>query len=167
MALSGQRIQPDRFALIPRTLIFLLRGDQVLLMRLHESRGAWGGKYNGVGGHIEAGEDPLTAALRETAEETGLAPAALRLAGVIVVYPGSSPGIGLYVYVGEVAGGEAIAAQEGTPEWVSLDEIEEKPLVEDLLMILPRAVACYNQKETFSAITTFDDDGFPIVHFTS
>ncbi|HHH82541.1 MAG TPA: NUDIX domain-containing protein, partial [Chloroflexi bacterium] len=68
MALSGQRIQPERFTLIPRTLVFLLRGDRVLLMRLHENRGAWAGKYNGVGGHVEAGEDPLTAAMRETAE---------------------------------------------------------------------------------------------------
>lgn len=166
MALSGQRIQLDRFAVIPRTLIFLLRSDQVLLIRLNDDRGSWGGKFNGVGGHIEAGEDPLTAAMRETAEETGLAPASLQLVGVIIVYPGSSPGVGLYVFVGEVAGGEFVPTQEGTPEWVPLDRIDSIPLVEDLATILPKALTCYRQGETFSAITTFDEQGMPIVHFT-
>lgn len=47
--------------------VFIVRNDQVLL-RMHEKYGIW----CSVGGHIESGEDPIQAALREVAEEAGL-----------------------------------------------------------------------------------------------
>ena len=68
MTLAGQRVSKDRYTIIPRTLSFLVHEETVLLIRIREDRGAWGGKYNGVGGHIEPGEDPLSAARRELVE---------------------------------------------------------------------------------------------------
>jgi len=63
MSLDGQRADPDRYTLVPRTLTFLFQADQVLLLKV--DRGGWAGLYNGIGGHLEQGEDPLTAAVRE------------------------------------------------------------------------------------------------------
>ena len=72
MPASDQGIRRDRYMLIPRTLIFLRRGESVLLIRGAPNKPLWANKYNGVGGHIERGEDALSAARRELREETGL-----------------------------------------------------------------------------------------------
>jgi 8-oxo-dGTP diphosphatase len=70
---SDQVVSRDRYSLIPRCLIFLQRADEVLLFKGSPDKRLWPGRYNGVGGHIERGEDVLSAARRELLEETGLA----------------------------------------------------------------------------------------------
>jgi 8-oxo-dGTP diphosphatase len=147
----GQAPDPERYALIPRTLTFLLRDQQVLLLRLADGRGAWAGHYNGIGGHLERGEDPLSAARREVAEETGSEPRGLRLCGVVTVDPGGRLGIGLYVFVGELDGNPLRDGPEGSSEWVAPGRLAGLPLVRDLPFLLPRALAAYREGTTFSA----------------
>ena len=72
MPASDQGVSTDRYALIPRVLIFLIRDNQVLLLKGSEDKRLWANRFNGIGGHIEPGEDPLSAAYRELFEETGL-----------------------------------------------------------------------------------------------
>ena len=49
---------------------FMFEGDRAALIR--KKRPAWQlGKLNGIGGHIEDGESPLDAMVREFREETG------------------------------------------------------------------------------------------------
>lgn len=64
--------------------IFLLRGDEVLLVRRCNT-GFEDGKLSVVAGHVEPGESVTRAALRETAEEVGVAlsPDRLRVVGVM------------------------------------------------------------------------------------
>ena len=52
------------------TLLFLRQGDEVLLAM--KKRGFGEGRWNGVGGKVEKGEDELHAAYRELEEETGI-----------------------------------------------------------------------------------------------
>ena len=52
------------------TLLFVVQGDQVLL--IHKKTGHGLGKVNGPGGKLEPGEGILECALRETFEETGV-----------------------------------------------------------------------------------------------
>jgi 8-oxo-dGTP diphosphatase len=167
MSLSGQRVQAGRYSVVPRCLVFLLREAQVLLIRIAVDRGHWAGLLNGIGGHIERGEDPRSAALREIKEETGLilSPSSLCLSGVVTVDVGSSPGIGLYIFVGETEVSEIKNSSEGNPEWIDLDSFEKQTLVNDLPALLPRAIKSYHDKQPFSAVTTFDKDGRPIIHF--
>ena len=52
------------------TLMFIVDGDQVLLIR--KKRGFGMGKINGPGGKLDAGETELQCAVRETEEELGV-----------------------------------------------------------------------------------------------
>lgn len=52
------------------TLCFLVKEGEVLLAM--KKRGFGAGKWNGIGGKVEAGEDIKTAAVREIGEEIGV-----------------------------------------------------------------------------------------------
>jgi 8-oxo-dGTP diphosphatase len=164
MSLAGQRLQPERYSVIPRTLTFLTRPGEVLLMRVPPGRGAWAGRFNGVGGHLEQGEDPLSSAAREIAEETGLTAEALQLAGVVVIDTGGTPGIGLYVFRGTCPPGTPTPGKEGTAEWVETSRLEDLPLVEDLPALLPRVLEAEG-RPPFSASYTYAQDGRLTIRF--
>ena len=159
MSQAGQRLDPSRYTIIPRTLSFLMRGHQVLLLRLGADRGEWAGRLNGIGGHIEACEDVLASARREIREEAGLTPGDLRLCGVVLIDAGP-PGIGLFVFVGTAQGDlPQQSGPEGQAVWVDLDRLSEEATVEDLPELLPRALEGYAGKICFFAHYRYDPTG--------
>lgn len=79
-AVSGAR--PRHTARLA-TVAFVTCGDAVLLHRHSARSDRFQGRWNGVGGHVEAGEGIRAAARRELLEETGLDLPGLRLRGVI------------------------------------------------------------------------------------
>jgi len=135
MPISDQGVTRDRYMLIPRVLIFILRGNRVLLLRGSPSKRLWANKYNGIGGHVEPGEDILSSARRELLEESGLI-VDLWLCGTVVVETGENPGIGIYVFCGESPEGEPKTSAEGTLEWVPFDDVSILPTVEDIPVLL-------------------------------
>lgn len=141
----------NRYTLVPRTLMFITRGREVLLLKGAPGKRLYANLYNGVGGHIERGEDVLSAAQRELAEETGLQGIDLWLCGVITVDIGQNPGIAIFVLRGECAEGEPVASSEGTLVWVDFEATTDLPLVEDLYALLPRVLAMKPGDEPFSA----------------
>ncbi len=161
MPVNEQGVTLDRYMLIPRVLIFITRGSRVLLLKGAPTKRIWANKFNGVGGHVEPGEDVLSAARRELLEETGLTAESvpdLRLCGTVVVNTEQNPGIGMYVFMGECREGEPMASTEGALEWVPIDSIGEHPTVEDLPILLERIRHMKAGDPPFSARSFYQDN---------
>jgi 8-oxo-dGTP diphosphatase len=163
MPQSDQGVTKDRYMIIPRTAIFLRRGDSYLLLKGAPTKRLWANKYNGLGGHIERGEDVFSAAKRELLEETRLC-ADLWLCGTLIVDAGET-GIGLYIFSGECLKGEPVPSPEGTAEWVAFESIHQLPVVEDLPVLLSKIHTMKRGDIPFSARSYYDKDGKLIVEF--
>ena len=163
MPQSDQGVTNDRYAVIPRTAIFLRRGDSFLLLKGAPTKRLWANKYNGLGGHIERGEDVLAAAKRELLEETGLT-ADLWLCGTLIVDAGET-GIALYFFTGECPQGEPVPSKEGSAEWIPFDRISTLPIVEDLPVLLTRIQSMKRGDPPFNARSYYDEREQLIVEF--
>ncbi len=158
MPVSEQGVSRARYTLVPRVLIFVRRGTRVLLLKGAPDKRLWAGKYNGLGGHVEPGEDLLSAARRELAEEAGLE-ADLRLCGTVIVDTGQTPGVGLFVFAGEWTGGEPRPSAEGRLEWVETSAVSSLPCVEDLPVLLDAVLRRGPGDPPFSARSFYDAEG--------
>ena len=164
MPVSDQVVNLNRYMLIPRTAIFVRRDDSYLLLKGAPTKRLWAGKYNGVGGHVNPGEDALSAARRELLEETGLQ-VKLWLCGTVLVDTGQNPGVCLFVFCGECLEGEPRPSEEGIAEWVPLDELDSIPVVDDLPTLIERIHTMSRGDDPFAARSFYDGQGKRLVEF--
>jgi 8-oxo-dGTP diphosphatase len=155
---SEQGVDLKRYMVVPRTLIFLIQGDQVLLLRGAKDKRLWAGLYNGIGGHVEQDEDILSAAMREVREETGLDASILWLCGTIIINTQTNPGVCVFVFKGECGEGILKHSHEGTLEWIKFTEIDRLPLVSDLNVLLPKIRTMKKGEVPFSARSFYDEN---------
>ncbi|MCJ7647026.1 MAG: NUDIX domain-containing protein [Candidatus Lokiarchaeota archaeon] len=127
----------SRYKLVPRTLIFIEKDLQVLLIKKKKKNSFGYDRLNGIGGHIEKGEEPFESAKREILEETGLIIERLELVAIIFIEIRIDPGILLFVFKGEYPGGKLFESNEGELIWMKIDSIKDiDGIVKDLPFLL-------------------------------
>ncbi len=138
---QGANATKNCWLTIPRVLCFISNGDDLLLLKHAADKRVFPNRYNGVGGHIERGEDPLSGARREIKEETGLDVRDLRLRAVYNIDAGAATGILLFVFTAVSESRAVVEDREGSLHWVAPDDLFALDLVDDLPVLLPRILA--------------------------
>lgn len=166
---QGADATKGRWLTIPRTLSFILNGDDVLLMKRAPHKRVFPNQYNGLGGHIERDEDPLTSAKREILEESGLEVDNLRLCSIHNIDAGQDTGIILFVYLANSASREFVqeSSDEGELEWIAIEQLDNYDLVEDLPLILPRILKLSADESPFSVHVSYDENDEIVMQFVS
>lgn len=107
------------------TLLFLERKEELLLAM--KKRGFGEGKWNGVGGKVEAGETPEEGAVREANEEIGVTidPHSLtKVAEIKFRFDGKpEENILCHVYTAFKWEGEPVETEEMRPQWFTKETI--------------------------------------------
>jgi 8-oxo-dGTP diphosphatase len=129
------------------TLGYVLSPDGRRVLLIHRNRrpdDPHFGKYNGLGGKLEPGEDVVAGLRREVREESGLECQGLALRGTIS-WPGFGKGgedwFGFIFRVDRVAGEARRENAEGTLEWVEVGRLLGLPLWEGDRHFLPLVFA--------------------------
>ena len=125
------------------TLGYVLSEDRRKVLLVHRNARADDqhlGKYNGLGGKLEADEDVVAGMRREIREEAGIECDALELRGTIS-WPGfgkqGEDWLGFIFLVTAFEGRPFERNPEGTLEWVPLDALHTLPMWEGDREFLP------------------------------
>jgi 8-oxo-dGTP diphosphatase len=132
-----------QFTPILATLGYVLSADGIQVLLIHRNRrpdDLHFGKYNGLGGKLEAGEDVVAGLRREIREEAGLECDSLDLRGTIS-WPGFGQGgadwFGFIFRIDRWHGTPRLENAEGSLEWVAVERVLELPLWEGDRFFLP------------------------------
>lgn len=133
-------------------LVFLTRGDEVLL--IHKKTGLGAGKINGPGGKLEEGETAYEAAIREVQEELHITPHNLTERGVL--HFDFVDGLKLHctVFLGSEFEGVPTETREARPEWFPIGALPLDRMWADDRHWLPEMLS----GKRFTAWFRFDDE---------
>ncbi|RMH16580.1 MAG: 8-oxo-dGTP diphosphatase [Acidobacteria bacterium] len=134
-AIDWRRWQPTDRA----TLLFVVRGGQVLLIR--KKRGLGAGKVNGPGGRLENGESPRDCALREVHEEVGVEATGVADHGELSFQFADGYAIHVFVFRADGCRGEARETAEAIPLWTDVERIPYDEMWADDRIWLPLLLA--------------------------
>lgn len=147
---------------IRRTLLLLRSGETILLAM--KKRGFGEGKWNGVGGKLEPGENLEDALVRETIEEIGVTPTSWRpVAELDFVQDAETENpwhMFVYAYICDNWEGEPTESEEMMPKWFHIQDIPYGDMWDDDEFWLPQVLEGKKLVGKF----TFDIDDKMLTH---
>ena len=123
------------------TLLFLTKGDQILLAM--KKRGFGAGRFNGVGGKIEPGETIEQALIREAQEEINITPIEFEKMADITFdefYKGQPAILHVNVFTATKWDKEPTESEEMAPKWFSKNQIPFENMWPDDTYWLPQVI---------------------------
>jgi mutator protein MutT len=123
------------------TLVFLRQDDQILLAM--KKRGFGEGRWNGVGGKVDAGETVEQAMIRETQEEISVTPVEYRQVAYLdfTIDADTKPWHQeVHVYTCTKWEGEPTESEEMAPQWYTLNAIPYSDMWQDDEIWLPQVL---------------------------
>lgn len=113
------------------------QGSTLMIHRTKKAQDMHQGKWNGLGGKLEAGETPEECVIREVREESGLSIRSPRLHGFLT-FPAFADDEDWYAFVftAHEFSGALIDSAEGTLAWIPDEQLPELPLWEGDLVFL-------------------------------
>ena len=143
------------------TLGYILSPDRRKVLLVHRNARPGDehlGKYNGLGGKLEADEDVVAGMRREIEEEAGLACDELQLRGTIS-WPGFGKNgedwLGFVFLITKFTGTAPEHNEEGTLEWVDVERIYDLPMWEGDRHFLP--LVFDNDPRAFHGVMPYKD----------
>ena len=141
------------------TLLFVIRGGQILCIR--KKRGLGAGKINGPGGKIDPGESAKQAAIREVEEELGITPTGVQARGAIDFQFVDGYAIQVYIFTASGYRGEPQETAEATPVWAFISDMPYDEMWADDRLWMPILFA----GQTVGGRAIFDEDTLLDHHF--
>jgi 8-oxo-dGTP diphosphatase len=142
------------------TLGYVLSPDGARVLMIHRNKREGDqhlGKYNGLGGKLDEGEDIVEGLKRELREEAHIECEEIALRGTIS-WPGFGPDgedwFGFVFVVSRYSGDPPADNPEGTLEWVAIEDIEGLPLWEGDRYFLPLVFS--NDPRQFHGVMPYD-----------
>lgn len=106
------------------TLCYLEKdGCYLMLYRNKKKNDPCEGKWVGVGGKFEPGEDSVSCMLREVKEETGLTLTEYAARGIVHFFSNEIEDEEMYLFSGTAWEGELMPCEEGTLKWIPKEEV--------------------------------------------
>ncbi|MCK8061645.1 MULTISPECIES: 8-oxo-dGTP diphosphatase [unclassified Fusibacter] len=142
--------------MIVASLIYLRRDSKTLMLHRNKRGDDYHlGKYNGIGGKLEAGESPEDCALREIKEETGLIANEVKYRGHIAfpVFDGNEDWL-CFIYECYDFEGDLVEGSEGSLHWIEDESLLDLPLWEGDPIFLN---VIYHSSDLFSGKFTYED----------
>lgn len=133
----------EKYCPIMSTLGYVLSpsGKKVLLLhRNAKSSDEQFGKYNGLGGHMEANEDIATCMIREIREEAGIEVTAMQLKGTVnwTGFGDKNENWLAFIFLISQFNGIPVEANDtGSLSWQAIEDLQELPMWEGDRFFLP------------------------------
>ena len=107
-----------------------------------KKRGFGAGRYNGVGGKVEAGETIEEAVAREAKEEIGVGVDIIKKCAELQFYFPHNPAFDqlVHVYLAETWDSEPVESEEMNPKWFSASDIPYQEMWPDDIFWIPKVL---------------------------
>ena len=116
--------------MVETVLAYIQRNNQYLLLFRNKKKNDINeGKWIGVGGHVEKGETPEDALVREIKEETNLDVLSYSKRG-IVYFINNDISEAMHLYVVDQVKGSIRECDEGELQYIDIDKMDELPMWE-------------------------------------